>query len=249
MKAMVALRDLVGVLTCGWSVAFVVGAQTKTSVIVAGVADAETRAPLSDALVRLPDLGRAARTDWIGEARIPGIRPGQTRIEVRKVGYAPSDITLMVKGDSVGPVFMLSRATSALDTVRVFGQPAPARLQEFVTRRRLGIGRFLTDSVLEKEGSRSLVLVLSMRFPGVRAVPDPYTATHYHLVSTRGTGRLGGLGCAVDVYLDGFLYMDDVDALYPTEIAGVEFYTETTAPPQYRRGTGSCQVVLIWSKF
>src|SRR6266576_1367791 len=87
-------------------------AQPRTTVVVAGVADAETGAPLTDALVRLPDLGRAARTDWIGEARIPGIKPGPVRIEVRKLGYAPSDITLMVKGDSIGPVFMLSRATT-----------------------------------------------------------------------------------------------------------------------------------------
>ena len=45
-------------------------AQSKTSVIVAGVADADTHAPLPDAQVLLPDLGRLARTDWMGEARI-----------------------------------------------------------------------------------------------------------------------------------------------------------------------------------
>jgi len=44
-------------------------------------------------------------------------------------------------------------------------------------------------------------------------------------------------------------YLDDIDAIRPYEVAGVEFYTMETAPPQYRRGTGSCQVVLIWSKY
>jgi hypothetical protein len=242
---------LLYVLTCGHALGSVLEAQT-TSVVVAGVADAETGAPLTDALVRLPDLGRAARTDWIGEARIAGIKPGPVRIAVRKLGYAPSEITLMVKGDSIGPVFMLSRATT-LDTVTVFGRVVPPRLQEFEMRRHMGIGRFLTDSVLEKEGDQSLAVALSMKFPGIRAVQDKI-ATHYRLVSMRVNTSLpkpGGfqLDCAVDVYLDGFLYYDDIDAISPREIAGIEFYTMGSAPPQYRRGTGSCQVMLIWSKY
>jgi hypothetical protein len=237
------------VLVCGHALGSVLDAQT-TSVVVAGVADAETGAPLTDALVRLPDIGRAARTDWIGEARIAGVKPGPVLIEVRKLGYAPSEITLLVKGDSIGPVFMLSRATS-LDTVTVLGRVVPARLQEFEMRRHMGIGRFLTDSVLEKEGDQSLAVALSMRFPGIRAVPDSPIATHYKLVSMRQSTAIsrGNGMCAVDVYLDGFLYRDDIDALSPREIAGIEFYAMGSAPPEYRRGTGSCQVMLIWSKY
>jgi hypothetical protein len=253
-SAVVKAGALVGALTCVSALPGILDAQTNGSVIVAGVADADTGSPLTDALVRLPELGRAARTDWIGEARIAGVKAGQTRIEVRKLGYAPADITLLVKGDSIGPVFMLTRSTSVLDTVRVFGQLVPARLQEFETRRHMGIGRFLTDSVLEKEGNRSLAIALSMRFPGIHAVQDPDIPSHYRLVSMRANtaGRRPNgwhLDCAVDVYLDGFLYNDDIDAISPTEIAGIEFYTMTSVPPQYRRGTGSCQVMLIWSKY
>ena len=235
-------------LFCPIAIAF---AQPGTTVIVAGVADAQTGAPLTDALVRLPNLGRAVRTDWIGEARIAGVKSGDTRIEVRKLGYAPADITLPVKGDSVGPVFMLERATSELDTVRVFGQVVPRRLEEFETRRHMGIGRFLTDSVFEKERARSLPLAMSMHFPGIRVVQDPVIPSHFSLMSTRSSTTLSrGAGfCRVDVYLDGMRYLDDIDAIRPYEVAGVEFYTMETAPPQYRRGTGSCQVVLIWSKY
>lgn len=251
MRALATVRFVVTGLICGHPIVAVVDAQPNTSTIVTGVADADTGAPLTDALVRLPDLGRAARTDWIGEARIAGIEPGPVRIEVRKLGYAPSEITLMVKGDSIGPVFMLSRATSTLDTVTVFRRVVPARLQEFETRRHMGIGRFLTDSVLEKEGDQSLAVALSMRFPGIRAVQDDLIATHYKLVSMRPSTALsrGNRLCVVDVYLDGFLYLDDIDAFNPREIAGIEFYTMGSAPAQYRRGTGSCQVMLIWSKY
>ena len=118
----------------------------------------------------------------------------------------------------------------------------------------MGIGRFLTDSVLEKEGNLSLAVALSMRLPGIRAVQDRDIPSHSHLVSTRinattPRGRGFQLDCAVDIYLDGFIYYDDIDAISPTEIAGIEFYTMGSAPAQYRRGTGSCQVLLIWSKY
>ncbi len=226
-------------------------AQSRTTVIIAGVADAETGAPLTDALVRLPDLGRATRTDWIGEARLAGVTPGDVRIQVLKLGYAPADITLPVKGDSVGPVFRLSPSTSVLDTVRVTSRTVPARMIQFETRRRVGIGRFLTDSVLEKEAGRSLAQVLSMRFPGIRAVALPYNPTHYQLVSAHfsTSNSHGAKNCGVDIYVDGMLYVDDIDAIFPEDVAGVEFYTTATIPPRYRRGTGSCEVVLIWSKY
>jgi hypothetical protein len=115
----------------------------------------------------------------------------------------------------------------------------------------MGIGRFLTDSVLEKEGDPSLAVALSMKFPGIRAVQDTQIASHSILVSMRPgtTASRGNALCGVDIYLDGFLYRDDIDALSPREIAGIEFYTMGSAPPQYRRGTGSCQVMLIWSKY
>lgn len=219
-------------------------AQSKTSVIVAGVADADTHAPLPDAQVRLPDLGRLARTDWMGEARIGAVPFGPTRIEVRKLGYAPSDITLPISGDSIGPVFMLPRAVSVLDTVTVMGQVVPRRLKDFEIRRHTGLGRFVTDSMLEKEASQPLSLVISMRFPGIR-----FSDGRLHSMRFSTTISRGARDCAVDVYLDNMLYLDDLDAIRPWEVAGIEFYTMETAPPQFRRGTGSCQVVLLWSKW
>ncbi len=227
--------------------------QSTVSVIVVGVADGQNGAPLPDAVVRLPDVGKTARTDWIGEARFRVPR-GTHVVEVRRLGYAASSVTILAQGDSVGPVFMLERLTTSLDTVRVLGRWVPARLAEFEQRRRMGIGRFLTDSALEREGNRSVALVLSMRFPGIRAAPDPDSPGHYALQSTRVNTLLPhdaskfSAVCKVDVYLDGILY-NEYDSLFPTDLAGVEFYTMGTAPPQYRRGTGACQVMLLWSKW
>jgi CarboxypepD_reg-like domain len=217
-----------------------------TTTIVAGVADAATGAPLVDAQVRVPELGRIGRTNWIGEARIAGVPEGKIRLEVRKLGYAPSDITLPVKGDSVGAVFMLERTTQQLDTVTVMGRIVPRRLKDFEIRRQFGIGKFVTDSVLEKEASRPLSDILTMRFPGIRVGVGSSGVTSMRFSTSVSKGADY---CKVDVYLDNMLYLDNLDDLHAWEIAGAEFYTIETAPPQYRRGTGSCQVIVLWSKY
>lgn len=135
--------------------------------LVAGVADARSGKPLQGAEVLVVDLGLAARTNWIGEARIPRLSTGYHRVRVRKVGYAASDIRIRFAGDTIGPVFMLE-PVPMIDTVRVLGDRVPARLQEFEARRRLGLGRYLTSVQLDREGGRDFVNVVASHFPGVQ---------------------------------------------------------------------------------
>jgi hypothetical protein len=58
--------------------------------------------------------------------------------------------------------------------------------------------------------------------------------------------------CAVDLWLDGArfeLASGDIDNLVdPSEIAGIEIYNSALAPPEYRTGSSSCGVILIWTK-
>jgi hypothetical protein len=226
-------------------------ASAQTTVIVAGVADANTGAPLEGAQIRLPDMGLIVRTNWIGEATINDVPRGTRRIQVRKLGYSPSDISLMVSGDSTGPVFMLAPAITTLDAVRIEAEWYPQRMEEFFTRRKMGIGRFLSDSALAKEGHRDIALVVSMRFPGLRAVLTP--GGRYALMSTRhqagSSGGMINMSCPVDIYLDGMFFGGGLEGLYPSDLGGIELYSMTSAPPQYRRSTGSCSVLLAWSKF
>ena len=110
-----------------------VAAQSTT--VIVSVADAENGNPLEGAQVRVPDQGRVARADWLGEARLANVARGPHALQVRAMGYAPSDITVDVTGDSVGVVFMLQSIASRLDTVRVFAPAVPQRLEAFETRR------------------------------------------------------------------------------------------------------------------
>jgi hypothetical protein len=233
-----------------------VAAQTsgKTSIVIASVADAQSGAPLADAMVSLSDVNVSARTDWSGEARIPNIALGQHKFEIRRSGYEPLDIDLLVQGDSTGPVFRLVKATvpagNTLEPVKVAGDPGTSYLADFERRRQQGSGRFMTAAELEKKGNRSLVAVLAQSFGGLMSTPDAERPGHAILMSRRTKPRLtnADVHCGIDVYLDNSRYTDDLESLHPTDLAGVEYYPIESAPGEFRRPTDNCGVLVLWSK-
>ena len=222
----------------------------KSSLVIASVADAKSGAPLADAEVTLSDLNMSARTDWSGEARLPNVAPGQHKFEIKRTGYATMEVDLMVQGDSTGPVFRLISSTVALEPVKVAGDPATSYLADFEKRRAQGQGKYLTADELQQKQNRSLVAVLAQAFGGLMSTPDPARPGHNILMSRRTRPRLDRVDvhCGLDVYLDGSQFLDDLDALHPSELAGVEYYPIESAPGEYRKLTDSCGVLLLWSK-
>lgn len=236
------------------------GAQAaKKSLVIASVTDAKSGQPLENAEVTVSDANITARTDWIGEARIPNVTPGQHKFEIRHAGYAPLDVDLLVEGDSTGPVFRLVSAAApaangppSLAPVNVAGDASSSYLAEFEKRRSQGRGKYLTAADLDAKQNRSLVSVLANAFSGVMSTPDPSRPGHNALTTRRSRPRLDGAGsdshCGIDMYLDGSRYMDDLESIHPTELAGVEYYSIESAPPEYRRPTDNCGVLLLWSR-
>ena len=72
----------------------------KASVVIAGVTDAQTGAPLAEAEVSVSDINVSARTDWSGEVRIPNVAAGKHKFEIRRAGYEPLDVDLLVQGET-----------------------------------------------------------------------------------------------------------------------------------------------------
>ena len=70
----------------------------------------------------------------------------------------------------------------------------------------------------------------------------------YGLESTEATGVLNKPTCPIDIFLNGFPYTEDLWSLPTQTIAAVELYSSTTVPPQYRRPTRACKVLLLWTK-
>jgi len=213
--------------------------------LVATVADASTRDFLPGVEVRVVQLGRSAKTDSLGEARVAGVAAGQYRIEARLLGYKPEAVDLPFRSaDTVRVTFLLTRIATTLDTTRVTAASVPSHLSEFETRRSLGTGRFLTETELVAAANSDLGRLLAQRFPGLRAVSGAAGQGTY-LFSTRGgtvKGKPPNAGlCPIQVYRNGMRSgapqeATDLSELKPQSLSGVEFYSESSTPAEYRSG-------------
>ena len=157
--------------------------QATHSTFTVGVAEAGTGAAIASAEVVLPTLRLIARTDSLGLARLAGVPLGTHRVRVRRLGFVPSDITLKFERDTTDAVFRLERSATTLPAVEVAAETVPVGLRDFETRRKQGIGRFLTETDLSRDASRGFADVATIRFPGLMVKTDEFGRPH--VASTR----------------------------------------------------------------
>jgi hypothetical protein len=157
--------------------------QGAHSTFTVAVADALTGAPIASAEVLLPTLRLLTRTDSLGQARVAGVPLGAHRVRVRRLGFVPSDITLKFEHDTTDAVFRLERSAAQLGAVEVAADAVPIALRDFETRRKQGIGRFLTETDLGRETNREFTDVVTVRFPGLTVKTDEFGKPH--VASTR----------------------------------------------------------------
>ena len=238
----------------------------RASTLVVDVADEQTGTPLVGARVRVPELARFARAKTRGVATLPRIPEGVFQVEARFLGYEPIAAPALFKGDdTVEVVLLMRRATQAMDTIHVRGERVAARLEQFELRRKLGFGHFLTQSQLDEDEGRQLVNVLSSRLPGIQIVWDVVNNENV-VTSMRGATDLVGEPCRVVVVIDGIPTLDpDVDAIQPTDLAGIEFYDAANVPAELRVSTmglggggansgepkgasAACGVLALWTR-
>jgi len=229
---------MVAATTTAWT-------STSSSLLIVSVGEVGTGAFIKDAEVRLTPLKRTVRTKWNGEARFGDLDRGQIHIQVRAIGYAPGDIDVQVAGDSLEVHFELERTATALDTVRVSeAAKVPMYLNEFETRRSQNVGgKFLTDSVLQSEHLNSLQLLFATRFPGIKVAGGSVTAME-------PSGIMNQMNCPVLMYVDGHRVLEGLDLgnMRPDTLIGVEYYSRTFAPVQYRPTGNYCKVILMWTR-
>lgn len=215
----------------------------RTTALLVSVGDAADGHFIADAQVRLPSIGRVVRTRWNGEALFAGLAEGRYRVQVRAIGYAPADLEVQLQGDTLGVFCRLERLATPLDTVHIADVYAAAAPKEFEIRRRMGIGRFITDSTLNHDRMESLPLLLQSHIPGVML-------NSRGLYVIEGSGLLGSPVCGVLIYLDGFKLTDtDLASIRPADLIGVESYSRASAPVQFRPQGNYCKVILLWSRW
>ncbi|MEO5904685.1 MAG: carboxypeptidase regulatory-like domain-containing protein [Gemmatimonadaceae bacterium] len=202
---------------------------------------AESR-PLANATVTIVD-GPQTHTDALGHWVISNAPAGTRAIEVRALGYYPDRREINVVASAQPLHIALSTLKAMLDTVKIRASrlPGGANGIGFNYRRRASAGRFITPEDIQ----RLPVVVTSelfRRMPGVNADEGK--------IQMRGAFATW---CEAAIFIDdhymSFLTTEDIDDwVHPEHIAGIEVYSESSVPAQFRVGMGECGSIVIWTK-
>ncbi len=231
------------------------------------------RRPIAGATVSIPQLALSVRTDSAGNFTIPSVPAGFHGVVVRALGFQQVTARLNFEGDDiVERDFLLRASLNVLSEVEVKGN-APSgnnpRIAEFDERRRLGIGRFLTQADFEKPEGRKLSDVLTSRIAGIRTVSY---GSRQAIISSRGLTsinmmpagdgmdrRMGATArCYVQVIVDDIVryrsapgeQLLNIDTIDPSRIAAAEYYSASQTPAQFNRGGNApCGTLVIWSRY
>lgn len=180
-----------------------------------------------------------ARTDSLGRFQIV-VPVGSAELEVRAIGYQPFRAAIPHELSGEMWEIPLQRIT-ALDTVRIV-ERLPNRLQEeFEERRKMGLGRFATDSMLRRF-PRVTAQALGSLFPNVFAVG----------LAVKIRGSMGI--CDPRVFEDGAdmgvarTQDDRLNLQRLLERAKrIEIYSASFAPPRFADFDG-CGSLVIWTR-
>jgi hypothetical protein len=209
---------------------------------------AATGKPLPGAQVSIVG-GPKASANESGEFNLTDAPMGTRMLEVRALGYYPERRRVDVVNGATPVRIVLTTFRAMLDTVRIRARRlADVHDSGFEQRKRSGMGKYLTADDIAKRGS-VFTSGIFRSIPGLRVLPTEGGDS----IQMRGIFQ-GADWCTPDFYIDGkymFTYdAEDLDAsLLPKDIAAIEVYTESNAPPQFSRGlAGGCGSVVIWTK-
>jgi hypothetical protein len=235
----------------------------QTAAIAGTVLRDSTDKPLPETAVSISALNRTTRTNYLGEFRLDNLAAGTYVLVFRHVGFTPRTDTIVVKpGETRDGEFGLSTVPvelSAQKTVATATEPSTfidkSTEREFNDRMKIGLGHFVTDSMLRKDAdTRNFAYYLRAHFPGVRVVDLRFEQI---LASGRkscpGSAFSCGSGaavCPIEVYVDGMLKAPyDFQQVKSEDFAAVEFYTDgATMPARFNRTSHDCGVILLWTR-
>jgi hypothetical protein len=185
-------------------------------------------------------------TDDSGRFELAKVKPGMLSLRLRRLGYQPDTVELLVLAGKTIPVEVtLSRLMVSLTPVVITGHSDLTGWRAgFYHRKNVGSGHFFTAADIDKRNPSRMSDMFQM-LPSVR------------IVQTRGIirnairfNRAGG--CAPLTFLDGAPLTAgefDIDGLSPFSIAAFEVYTGSIVPPQFHvAAMRYCGAIVIWSK-
>jgi TonB-linked SusC/RagA family outer membrane protein len=179
------------------------GAQNGRTAIAGQVTDSSAQQPLAGAEVVLVGASgatlRGARTDAAGRYVIASLTAGEQQVRVRFVGYAPKEVTVLVREGVTSTVnFALMPRSLQLDQVVVTGTGG------VVQKRAVGnkVETISATDVLEVAPVRTVDQLVGARSPGVIVLPAAGQVGTGAQIRIRGAGSLS-LSNDPIVYIDG----------------------------------------------
>jgi hypothetical protein len=194
-------------------------------------------------------------------------RPGPIRLEARRVGFHPLITRVQIANDTALRLVMATLPAS-LAKVEIEAEATVRSLELNGFYRRLrdknvgaNTGHFILPEEIEQR--RGSVTSIVTGIPGLRVERFRATERSREYQGLFGNSRRarGGALCAMTVYLDrnrinppGSLLAShqgpaDINAeVTLREVAGIEVYTRSNAPPEFSMLNGTCGVVVIWTK-
>lgn len=246
---------------------------TNTATLAGTVLTDSTEKPIFNAEIAIAVLQLTVRTDSAGNFTMAGITPGRYTVAVRAVGFAALSMPMTFgTRERVEADLLLRAAPQTLDRVDVTavkGSGNHPRIAEFDERRKVGLGKFITQDEFDKESNRKLVDILTGKFGGLGSTTF---GNRRALISNRGLGSVSmlprgdatdaALGaktrCYVQVIVDGILRYGsrkgepllDIDTIDPAQIAAAEYYTVSQLPAQFNVGGGApCGTLVVWLRY
>lgn len=204
--------------------------------------------PLEGARVELAGTNLVAQTAKDGTFSLNEIPLGTQLVVVRKVGFTSQSIPVdVLPGTQPRIAVGLSKFVSYLDPVVVTARVNQAlKSVGYEDRKRQGLGQYVTAGDIEKHKWPYVTDIIRSRVPGIRL--DQSSAGP--ILSRQRRSQVRGASC-VRYFVDDTQWIpisaDDINAINPEEVAGIEFYRGNAAPIRYST-VDDCTTVVIWTK-
>ena len=218
-----------------------------------GLVSDTSMAPLHAAFVSIVGTPIRVGTGPNGRFRITKLRPGQYLLIVKRVGYRPtSGVVDVPASDTVRLSYTLEPIVTTLPTVTVSEKPFSIRMGEFLARRKLGMGEFMTQEEIEAKNTVYSTELLRS-FKSINVSPNRASVLTEWYALSRREGANPSLGaCPMTVYLDNVPLPTpfNLDRLpSPKDLGAIEVYSgPSTIPPQFAGLDRGCGVILVWTR-
>ena len=213
--------------------------------VLKGWVRTEDGVPIPSAQVRVYDSPVSTLTDHEGAFVLVGVPGGSQTVLTRAIGFVPDERPVDLTDQHLPVIIGLTSVRRFLDTVHV----RAARLDinnivGFESRRRAGAGRFFSASDIHRINARQVTDILR-HAPSLQLVSLGMSGFAVRMRGDQNT-------CQPALFLDGkqlvrWELADLNSLLHPDEIGGMEIYTPSMTPAQFRT-QDACGTILIWTR-